>query len=257
MISCQPLKVRQQSMGSRDTGMTIEKLFFFHLPKAGGTSIISALKQNRAATIAPLIENNALDHSTLDKNYESFKGYDVYAGHYGRDVFEAVNDGHAAVTNFRHPVARISSLYRYFRYAVPLEPHQLEAPHHKAVRLAKTASFEDFTASTDEDVRKYTSDFHFRQLCCSPWESECGDTTASAKDFIHLMPCVFICEYPAQSSALFRNILGVPDIDRLNTGGNDTSDDPVTRNAVENILSMNKKDLDIYDFAIRHFLPNA
>jgi hypothetical protein len=237
--------------------ITIVKLFFFNLPKAGGTSIISALTKNQARTIAPLIENNALDHSILDKNYEPFKGYDVYAGHYGRDFYQAVNDGHTALTNFRHPVARISSLYRYFRYAVPLEPHQLEAPHHKAVQLAKTASFEEFTASTDEDVLKYISDFHFRQLCCSPWESKCADTTASAKDFIHLMPCAFICEYPAQSGALFRDMLGVPDIDRLNTDKRNNSDGPVTLNAVENILSMNKKDLDLYEFAIRHFLPNA
>ena len=61
-----------------------------------------------------------MEHEQLGGNYTRFRGYDLYAGHYGRDIFVTVNDAHSCVTNFRHPVASLLFLYNYFRFSLEL-----------------------------------------------------------------------------------------------------------------------------------------
>src|ERR1700730_11586263 len=98
-----------------------DKIFFFHNPKAGGTSLIRLLASRfPPEKHCPLIENTKVEHDGLSGDYGRFRGYDLYAGHYGRDIFSAVNDGHAWTTNFRHPVTRLISLYNFFRFIVNL-----------------------------------------------------------------------------------------------------------------------------------------
>jgi hypothetical protein len=58
------------------------KIFFFHNPKAGGTTFRSILDNRFAAEKrCPLIENNKVEHDALFGDYERFHGYDRYAGY--------------------------------------------------------------------------------------------------------------------------------------------------------------------------------
>ena len=236
--------------------MSDRKIFFFHLPKAGGTSIISALRMTPSRTLAPLIENNVLDHQNINGRYEEFRGHDVYAGHYGRDVYEAVEDGHSVFTNFRHPVYRIASLYRYFRYVIKMDENALALPHNAAILAAKNLSFDEFISSRSEDVLVYISDFHFRQLCWSPWELRCDSPISVAKDLINTMNCAFVCEYPEQSSVILNKSLGISNIPRLNITQYKGDDDLITAQSAKNILSFNERDLSIYNFAVDRFLSS-
>ena len=233
--------------------MNTQKLFFFHLPKAGGTSIISALNETSNQTIAPTIENNTFDHNRLAGQYDRFKGYDVYAGHYGRDVYKSVTSGHLVFTNFRHPVYRVASLYRYFRHIVNIDHSALALPHYKAVWCAKNLSFEEFTSSKEENVLIYTSDFHFRQIGRSPWKMMCDEPISAIKDFINGMSCAFVCEYPIQSNALLNKVLGISDVLRLNDTDAHNTGKLITPNSSRNILLRNERDLEIYDFAVNRF----
>jgi hypothetical protein len=87
------------------------KIFFFHNPKAGGYSLRRVFETHfRTEKQCPIIENDKVGHERLRGEYAHFRGYDYYAGHYGRDIFEAVNEGHRCVTNFRNPLTRLISL---------------------------------------------------------------------------------------------------------------------------------------------------
>jgi hypothetical protein len=160
-----------------------KRISFFHNPKAGGTSIRRAIEEHYPnIKQSALIENDIGDHAKLAGDYSGFRGYEFYAGHYGRDVFEAVNDGHICITNFRHPVTRLLSLYNYFRHVVRLDARQLLHDRFHAVAAARAVSFKDFLEDDDPRVTVYTCNQHFRQLTGSPWSvSDCNDLESAIR----------------------------------------------------------------------------
>ena len=185
------------------------KTFFFHSPKAGGTTIKNFLASSYPAhTHAPLIENNPLQHGAHKGDYGAYRGYDHYAGHYGRDIFEAVLDGHIAFANFRHPVARVVSLYNFFKLAVALAPEQLETEEFFAVKAAKTLPLLEFAASTDPRIDVYIRNQFVRQLTTSCWSNSDNLSLDEAKAFVDRMPWFYVCEYPELSYRWAKEALG-------------------------------------------------
>jgi hypothetical protein len=178
------------------------KIFFFHNPKAGGSSLRTVFGSHFSPEKqCPMIENDKVGHELLTGKYGNFRGYYYYVGHYGRDIFEAVNDGHRCITNFRNPAARIISLYNYFRFDVQLSEKELCSERFRAVAFAKSASFEKFVSSVDPHIDVYVRNAHFRQLANSCWALE---TTKKLDDVCRLvdeMPWYYVCEYPAMSIA--------------------------------------------------------
>lgn len=102
--------------------MTATRIFFLHNPKAGGSSLRSVLSAlSPGGFPAPVFGNAPNDHRDGKANVSQFRGFDIYAGHYGYDVYRELADGHLLFTNFRDPVQRIHSMYRYWRNNVALE----------------------------------------------------------------------------------------------------------------------------------------
>ncbi|WP_152569450.1 MULTISPECIES: hypothetical protein [Sphingomonas] len=196
----------------------------------------------------PVIENDTIDHIRNGGNYHFARGYRCYAGHVGVDVFRTVADGHAAVTNFRHPVARIGSLYRYFR-AVPIAAPELEHPRYHAVRFARERSFEEFVTTDDPRVRVYTENQHARQLTGSPWRLDPAIDMAAAVGLIDTMPCFYVCEEPARSLAWFGERFGIATIPRDNVTPGEAGQAPLP-DLSEAILAMNRCDLALHDYAV-------
>ena len=192
-----------------------DKLFLLHNPKAGGTALRRIVESHFAAEKrCPLIENNKVEHDGLSGDYVRFRGYDLYAGHYGRDIFSAVDDGHVCMTNFRHPVARLISLYNYFRYTVELSEAELQTDNFYAVRFAKSVSFETFVSTDDPRVDVYVRNCHFRQLSNSCWSLEITRQFEDVARFVDAMPCYYVCEYPDLSVRWMRRGLNW-NLDRL------------------------------------------
>src|SRR5258708_9644470 len=167
----------------------MEKVFFFHNGKAGGTSIKKVLdslfpRQERC----PLIEIDEIDHVNLKGKYKRFRGYAYYCGHYGYDVHEAVVDGHISVTNFRHPVDRLISTYNYFNYAVNLPAKPARPDHFYHVRLARSISFEEYLFCSDRRVENYTPGFHFCPPTHSPWALSVRKTLAETLALLCPLP---------------------------------------------------------------------
>jgi hypothetical protein len=233
------------------------RIFFFHNPKAAGESVKRALEAHfLQSTKAPRIENDVVDHAALDGNYKDFRGFDFYFGHYGRDVFEAVNDGHVCVTNFRHPINRMISLYNYFHFTVQLSPEQLAEERFFAVACAKKSSLHDFLACDDPRVRVYTNNQHTRQLTGSLWVCEVAPNLAEACQFVDRMSCYYICEYAELSALWMQETFGISTIPRINVTEAEKQSSVAELSAATRsvILKKNELDMQLYQYAVSQFL---
>jgi hypothetical protein len=239
----------------------VERLFFFHNPKAGGTSLVTALKGLfPVERCCPPIENDATEHTARGGCYDAFGGYDLYAGHYGRDVYREVGEGMAAATNFRWPIDRVVSLYRYFRHAVQITDVQARDPRWRAVTLAKQLSLSDFVTCDDPAVVMHTYDHHFRQLTGSGWSPVYEGDLASARALIDQMVWFYVCEHPYESQAWADMAFAgqLPGVRRLNvTGGKDSSEEALSAKAYRQLLSQNQNDIALYQFALGRLLAEV
>ncbi|WP_137129512.1 sulfotransferase family 2 domain-containing protein [Rhizobium sp. FY34] len=241
--------------------MHVEKLFFFHNPKAAGSSLIKALETRLTeARRSPHIAHTIREHARLQGDYTPFAGYDVYIGHYSREAFNAVRDGHHYITNFRHPFTRIVSLYNYFRLAIP--PARRDSSDAEidfyAVDLAKHVSFREFARDRHPHILTYISDAHFRQLTASQWVFEEGSHSIDeACDFIDHALCYYVCEYPELSLRWLRQKMGIEFVPRINlnhakAGYVQPSD--VDQTTFDIVMEMNQRDMAIYRHAVKRLL---
>lgn len=241
-----------------------EKIFFFHNPKAGGASLRRILESRfPAQKWSPLVENTKVEHDELGGDYARFRGYDVYAGHYGYDIFAAVNDGHARITNFRHPATRLISLYNFFRFSVILPDEELRTDRFYAVLFAKSVSFERFVSADDPRVDVYVRNWHFRQLSNSCWSLAITKKFDEVRRFIDAMRWFYICEYPELSARWLGRSLNW-DLDRLPrenvTGekdGQTISLSALDERTYSMICKKNDLDFAIYQYAVDRLLSHS
>lgn len=219
------------------------------MPKSGGTSVSSALRDAfEVSRIAPIIENDIAGHQANSGQYHSFCGYDFYSGHYGIDIYNAVADGHISLSNFRHPIARIYSLYRYFR-SIEVNMHDLSQRKYAAVRRAKEACFADFIATDDEVISIYISDQQARQLTGSPWALQKEIDIGAAKAKIDQLAWFYVCEQSEASMTWLKEVLLIDSISVLNVSSQPYIPEEL-RECEEIILSRNKFDLLLYEYAV-------
>jgi hypothetical protein len=245
----------------------MDKIFFFHNPKAGGTSIKTVLEGLfHRRERCPQIENDEIDHRNLKGKLKAYRGYSLYYGHYGYDVYEAVANGHLPLTNFRHPVDRLISTFNYFNYAVHLPAKVTRPDHFYHVRLARTISFDEFMSSSDPRVELYTRNGHFRQLTYSLWMPTLHKSLDEAIAFVDQMPWFYVCEHPELSTIWFRKVFNVPltVIPRENqtpkVGDSQVSTANISERTRNLVLEKNQLDLALYEYAVnklRHKLAKV
>jgi FkbM family methyltransferase len=244
---------------NRSVSLKTRKLFFFHNPKAAGLSITHAIKAATGEEAhAPEIANNLNQHEALAGQYDRFKGHDIYTGHYGRDVFEAVRDGHPYITNFRHPVRRVLSLYNYFKDTFKkLSRGEGSAAYYAACEAAATMSLHDFVMCDRPAVRVFVNDFHFRQLTSTPWEFRDPATLESAYRFIDGALCYYVCEFEDLSRRWLSERLGLESLPHDNTSHDKAGSlrpEQIPDDTVQAILDLNTRDLAIYRYAVQGLL---
>lgn len=238
-----------------------EQLFFFHNPKAGGTSVVGALRRLFSDDqCCPRIEDDATEHAQRAGRYEGFRGYAFYGGHYGFDIYSAVGEGMPTATNFRWPVDRVVSVYRYFRYVVELTEAQALDPRFMAVRLAKRLSLDDFVTCDDPAVVLHTYDHHFRQLTGSGWSPIYERDIAAAQALVDRMTWFYVCEHPYESLAWAEAVFEgrVSSVRRLNvTSAEDSAETALSARAYRQLVSQNQKDVAIYQHALARLLAEV
>jgi hypothetical protein len=252
---------RWSSLSPASRFSVVEQLFFFHNPKAGGTSVVGALSQLFAAKDrCPRIEDDATEHALRAGRYEAFRGYDFYAGHYGFDIYSAMGGRLPAATNFRWPVDRVVSVYRYFRHMVQLNDAQARDPRFRAVSMAKSLSLDDFVTCDDPAVVLHTYDHHFRQLTGSGWAPIYEQDISVARDLIDQMVWFYVCEHPYESLAWADGVFDgrVSSVQRLNvTRAENTAEAMLGPRAYRQLLSQNQKDMALYQYALGRLLAEV
>jgi hypothetical protein len=238
-----------------------EQLFFFHNPKAGGTSVVGALgRLFLAERRCPRIEDDATEHVARNGCYEAFRGYDFYAGHYGSDIYRAIGGNLPTATNFRWPVDRVVSVYRYFRHVVELTDVQARDPRFRAVSLAKRLSLDDFVTCDDPGVVLHTYDHHFRQLTGSGWSPVYERDLAAACALIDQMVWFYVCEHPYESLAWADMAFDgrLARVQRLNvTRAEDAAEAVLSPKAYRQLVSQNQKDITVYQYALGRLLAEV
>ncbi len=184
-------------------------LFFFHNPKAGGSSVNRVLgSMFPPDQHCPLIENTERDHERRAGNYRGFRGYRYYAGHYGHDIFQAVADRHDPVSNFREPAARLLSLYNFYRIQPPVPDDAERRDDLYPVAFAKQVDFHRFVSTNDPRIEIHTRNHHVRQLTGSAWQPGSPGHLAQATAMLQRMPWFFVCEHPQRSQRWGERVFG-------------------------------------------------
>jgi len=95
-------------------------LFFLHVPRTGGTSLMQYLdKQFKADEICPA--HKIFEFEGL-REQDSLAGYAFYRGHFGINLPRLLDAGGQTITFLREPVARFFSMWRHLRSRpVPFE----------------------------------------------------------------------------------------------------------------------------------------
>jgi hypothetical protein len=188
---------------------SVSEIFFFHHPKAAGTAVARAMSSRFAGPeCCPLIENTQRDHENRAGQYGEFKGYRYYGGHYGHDIYAAVAAGHATVGNFRDPVARLLSLYNYYRLHVTLpdDPAAVDALY--PVAMAQRLGFREFVLSDDPRLEVHTRNHQVRQLTSSAWDIRSVGDLGHATGMMERMIWFYVSERPVESQRWGRAVFG-------------------------------------------------
>ena len=236
--------------------MSSPKLFFLHNPKAGGSSLRSLLGDLAGSgKIAPVMDEGPNQYSERRYPGGAPKGFDVYFGHCGYEIYQNVRDGHAVVTNFRDPIQRIYSIYRYWRFNVSSDIvcglHPADA---EVVRLAKVLPFNRFIRSDNPDLDLYISNFHFRQIYKSGWMRTKDSLWAKwvVMRRIQKMPWFYIAETPQASATLLRNLFPKgPELRFPVENRSCGTAEPVSEADAKHIIGMNLLDYHIYGYALK------
>lgn len=208
-----------------------------------------------SGSAAPVFSNAPNEYIANKKLVRSHSGYDLYAGHYGYDVYRKLADGHSLVTNFRDPVKRVYSLYRYWRHSVPLDSlSNLNHNDREVIRLAHILSFSEFIRADSYDLRLYISNFHFRQIYRSGWDRSSAGLLPRwvVKRRIAKMPWFYVAEMPEVSALLLRHCfpqLNETVIPWVNRSGGES--EIMGRLDAQYLVSLNILDYEIYSFAVK------
>lgn len=239
-----------------DTRWREHGLFFFHCPKAAGTSLRSQFLPHFApAEHSPDIEHDVFLHQQNKQRLAKFRGYKFYFGHFGRDVYEAVRMKHVPMTNFRSPADRIFSLFLFFRRN-ETDDALLTLPNLYPLLVAKKGGLRDFVLSDDPRITVYTRNHHARQLSLSGWELDASAALDRSTEILAQMPWFYVFERQSESIVWAQEAIGITleanvhlnsaterrrDIDALKA-----EFEPLR----ERVLELNALDMEIYERAI-------
>lgn len=236
-------------------------VIFVHIPKAGGTTFRTLLKNNFPSEQVCPEQHNHLDRFT----YDQLKSYRLFSGHFDRDSCDQLPDPKVFVTILRDPTSRVVSTYKFWRAH---KMSYLEKHPEDFMKIAKTKPLEEFLESRNLVVRQYIDNGMVRQLAsvyprhdCDPLWEDPDRALDKAKMALHEMAAFGLQERYPQSVAFILDKLGfaIPsDITAENVTDSRAQSDPtmeppnmptVPRGTLTVIRDMNRLDYKLYRYA--------
>jgi hypothetical protein len=247
--------------------MSNNSLYFLHIPKTAGTSVISWLRTVSGMRTCP----EGLWSLLLQKDLSEIREYDLYCGHFYGYLDEYLNKRLDTMTFLRNPVDRALSHFRHILR---------DSQHYFHERVSGHGSFKQFML--DPVTQPLVKNFQVRALSSrfEPWEMwrtaqtallprywleqylethDDGLTTSEAlfiaKDALLRCKSFGIVERMVDSAFLIAYALGLEQhqgIERLNVDqGNERL--IISRDEWRILVSLLQADMELYEFALRIF----
>ena len=231
---------------------------FMHVPKTGGNTLAWTLTTLLPSLrIAPSPALGVWTHRGAE-----IGGYDLYAGHFDYDFVEEVGAGFR-MTTLRHPVARMVSLYDFWR---GFRDEEIEAITRQVPdngpRFASAVGFDEFLRHPTPFVRGHVENGMTRQLLGRAYDALSSDRPATisvASRRLGSFDWIGVTERFGDSLAKLSGLVGVDiptDTPRLNSSYDDAAGAASrraiartvpTRSDIDLILRTSAADMALYE----------
>ena len=237
-----------QAVRSVPCDMLPTHYIFNHIPKTGGTTLLTICRCNLAAA---QISPHLTEHEIRLIPAARFERYTLVAGHFSILTQAGFCRSRYSMTLLRDPILRIVSAYTYWRLA---------AEHNPVTTKAKELSFADFVRYFKDSPaivqNPYT--YHFAGIGRDfpRYPADASALLAAAKDNLAAFDFVGICEEFERSARLLCGELSwhlpqpIPHENRTLSGTERDSIDPET---IEMLRDCNRLDLELYAYGVDLF----
>jgi hypothetical protein len=228
-------------------------LFFLHIPKTAGLSLIDLLDShfptNQIFPLHSAPTPELFDAYTLEKmqQYRLVRGHFRF-GPYDSGIYMHIAQNPLILTVLRHPIERLVSAYRWI----------LRRPqnrfHHEIT--TKGITFEQY--ATDPAYRHLTSNLQSRlvisAMCPDPGVLSDVAKAHLARQRLEQFAFVGITERFSESMEVLSHVFGWPppaEMPHVNASPRPTSRDDISPNLLETLIEQNAADLALYEFAVK------
>ncbi len=225
------------------------RLFFLHIPKAGGTTFYDIIYRNIAYRKVAKIDGTHVAQSIADLSAQPMvvrNRFDCVIGHFTFGFHQQFSGQHTYITFLRSPVSRVVSLFNHIKN-VPQHPlHEVVAS--KGIDIHSFAT-SDLTSEIDND--------QVRRIAGSNAEVMAdADLARAVENLDRSFSFVGISEEYDQSLVLLRRHFPEWDVRYVarNIGGADIgSSQRVYEKTLENIERRNRLDAELYRYVRARF----
>ena len=229
------------------------RLFFLHIPKAGGTTFYDIIYRNFAYRKVAKIDGTHVAQSIADLSAQPMavkNRFDCVIGHFSFGFHQQFSGRHTYITFLRSPVSRVVSLFDHIKN-VPQHPlHEIVASKGMDIHSFATS---DLTSEIDNDQVRRISGSDAEVLADS-------DLARAVENLEHSFSFVGICEEYDRSLVLLSRQF--PGWDIRYVVKNVSRKEPVSSQqaydkTLDQIRSRNSLDSELYKYARGRFVAEV